>query len=58
MITYLQQMKQAQRKENDGMVRADGPNSIMMSLNQILMKRQVRDSIHRQLIRAMRLLIF
>ena len=33
-------------------------NSIMMSWNQILMKRQVRDSIHRQLIRAMRLLIF
>ena len=25
MLTYLQQMIQVQRKENDGMVRADGP---------------------------------
>lgn len=28
MITYLQQMIQVQRKENDGMVRADGPKSV------------------------------
>lgn len=28
MITYLQQMKQVQRKESDGMVRADGPKSV------------------------------
>lgn len=28
MLTYLQQMKQVQRKENDGMVRADGPKSV------------------------------
>lgn len=28
MITYLQQMIQVQRKESDGMVRADGPKSV------------------------------
>lgn len=28
MLTYLQQMIQVQRKENDGMVRADGPKSV------------------------------
>lgn len=28
MITYLQQMIQVQRKENDGMVRTDGPKSV------------------------------
>ena len=31
MITYLQQMIQVQRKESDGMVRADGPKSVTIT---------------------------
>ena len=35
MITYLQQMIQVQRKESDGMVRADGPKSVRVPQSRI-----------------------